>query len=110
MIIRKYILPTDLNRQRLRAYVFRFFREIKTKYQYVNIFLTIKGSVNCSLGNRVILNTDNKYEVRSFVEHLAEQLSLNKNTPKANDILYINFIETDKEAYNNYIAKISKFE
>ena len=109
MIVRKYILPKDLNRLRLRSYVSRFFREIKTKYQYVNIFLTIKGSVNYSLGNRVVLNTDNKLEVRSFVEHLAEQLYCNKNTPKANDILYINLIETDKEAYNKYIAKISKF-
>ena len=110
MIIRKFYIPTDLSRQRLRAYVFRFFREIKGKYQYINIFLTIKGSINCSLGNRVILNTNSKDEVRSFVEHLAEQLYLNRITPKPNDILNINYIEADKEAYNNYIAKISKFD
>lgn len=109
MIIRKYVLPKDLNRAKLREYMFRFFRLTKFNSQYLNIYLMIKGGVNYPLGNRVILDINNKKEVRSYVEQLAESLLANKNNlPKAKDILYIYYIETDFDSYDNYIAKISE--
>lgn len=98
MLTRKYILPADLTKTRLKKYVARFFKKTSFNSNYLNLYIIVKGNNNIFLGNRVIINIKHKKEVLSYLEHISEHLLYNKYTPKAKDILYIYYIETNKES------------
>ena len=109
MIIRKYKIPAELTVARLRDYVARFFRTAKFGKRFINIYIVVKGASTIHLGKRVVIDSLNKKEVYSYLDMISDDLVNSKYVPKANDILFIYYIESDKEFYDKYIEKISSF-
>lgn len=108
MNIRIIKLKKDLTPSNLRAHVYRFLNRREFRSNYINTvtIASSKDNVMNLLGERFILNLDNKGERKNYVENI--MFSFNANYPKKTDYVYINkiifkYVVTTETEYDSFL-------
>lgn len=112
MKIKTINLKSNLNRRNLRDHTYKFFQQTKFNSNYIMIIT--KASINdgssiINLGRKLLLNLKNQEEINTYRTLVINSFLNQEDNIKLNskDQILINYIETDKEYYDNYIKQIS---
>nr|YP_010455094.1 hypothetical protein NYK79_mgp54 [Porodaedalea mongolica]UUA03936.1 hypothetical protein [Porodaedalea mongolica]WCF76696.1 hypothetical protein [Porodaedalea mongolica] len=110
----KNITPrTTLNRRNLFGYIADFLKQTNFRSQYIFIqvkLLINQGNKTRPLCNKILLDLKDRALVRSFkevVSHNFDDLTNKKRIINVEKV-FIVYIETNEETYDNYINKLSK--
>lgn len=106
-------LKNSLTPLSLRAHIYRLLNRRQFKSCYINAetIVSSKDNVMKLLGDRFILNIDNKGEKKNYVENV--MFSFNLSYPKKNDYACIDkiifkYVETTKSEYDSFLNKMTE--
>nr|YP_009690249.1 hypothetical protein PPIT_000133 [Porodaedalea pini]QEG57029.1 hypothetical protein PPIT_000133 [Porodaedalea pini] len=102
-----------LNRRNLFGYIADFLKKTNFRSQYIFVqikLLTNQGKKTRPLCNKILLDLKDQALIRSFkkvVSHNFDDLTNNKRIINVEKV-FIVYIETNEQMYDNYINKLSK--